>query len=99
MHQLHNSRQMRCLSKCGSFWRDDQANGKTGHQTAEMGRRTDLWGRNVEQDLDDDDQKDVEKTLLCLPHVAMTNEKSGPRANNSHDAAGCANKFGGANDL
>src|ERR1700704_1897000 len=102
MSEVHNPRQifpLKRLSKRCSFWCDEQANDKTGHQTAEMRRRADLGRRNIEQDLDDDDEKDVEKTLLCLPHVAMANEKSGPGAHNSHHATGCANDLGGSYDL
>src|SRR5712692_9089554 len=98
MRQLHNARQIFPLKR-RSFWGDEQANNKTGHQTAEMGRGTDLWCRNVEQDLDDDDEEDIEKSLFCLPNVAMANEKSSPRADNSHHATGCANKLGWPHDL
>lgn len=102
MSEVHNARQifpLKRLSKRCSFWSNEQANDKTGHQTAEMGRRADLGRRNVEQNLDDDDEKDVEKTLLCLPNVAMANEKSGPGANNSHHATGCANELGWPHDF
>ena len=49
---------------------------------------------NVEHDLDDNDEQDIEETLFRLPNVAMTKKKSGPRTDNSHDAAGRTNDLG-----
>ena len=96
MSEVHKARQILPLKplKCGSFWDDEQTQDKTGHQTAEMGRGADLRRRDVEQDLDYNDKKDVQKALFRLPNVAMANEKSGPGAHNPHHATGCANELG-----
>ena len=64
-----------------------------------MRRRADLRRENVEHDLDDNDEQNVQKTLFCLPNVAMAKEKSGPGADNSHHATGRTNKLGWPHNL
>src|SRR5437868_1611142 len=90
---------LKAPSKRGLFWSNEQADPKACHQTTKMGRGADLRRGNIEQDLDADNKKDIEKTLLCLPNVTMANEKSGPGANNSHHATRCAHQLGRPNDL
>src|SRR6266851_4036663 len=64
-----------------------------------MRRAADFGCENVEHDLDGNDEQNVEKTLLRLPNMAMAKKESGPRADDSHDAAGRADEFGGPNDF
>ncbi len=64
-----------------------------------MRRRADFRCENVEHDLDGDDEQNVEKTLFCLPDMAMAQKKSGPRADDAHDAAGCADQLSRSHDL
>ena len=50
--------------------------------------------RNVEEDLDYDDEEDVKQALPGMPDVTMSKKKSRPSADNSHNAARCADKLG-----
>ena len=60
-----------------------------------MRRAADFGCENVEHDLDNNDEQNIEETLLRLPNVVMAKKKSGPPANDSHDATGRTDQFGG----
>lgn len=64
-----------------------------------MRRCADLRRRNVERDLDSNDEQDIEQALLRLPHLAMAKKKSGPGPDDSHDASGRADQFGRSDNL
>src|SRR5262249_43142879 len=79
--------------------RDQKAEHETGQQAAQMGGCAHLRSRNVEEDLNGDDEENVEKTLPSLPDLTMPKKKTSPRADDSHDATGRADELSRAHDF
>src|SRR5262249_34100524 len=71
--------------------RDQKAEHETGQQATQMGGCAHLRSRNVEEDLNNDDEENVEKTLPGLPDMTMQKKKTSPGSDNPHDATGRAN--------
>src|SRR5437763_17134281 len=44
---------------------------KPSYQAAQMRRGADLWGGNVERDLNHNDEQNIQASLLSLPDVAI----------------------------
>src|SRR5215472_16532371 len=79
-------------------WREQQAEKKSRNQSAHMRRHTDVRLGNIECDLDRDDQANVCEPLFGQRVMMMSQQKSSPRADHAHDAAGSAYKLRNVNE-
>src|SRR5919198_322128 len=59
-----------------------------------MSRHADLRRRQIEGDLNHYDHYDISEALFRLRRVTMSQQKSRPRADDSHDTTRSANKLG-----
>jgi hypothetical protein len=71
----------------------DKPKKEAGDQSAQMGCHADLWSREIEHSLNRDDHRDVYQALFRVGRVPVSNQKSRPCADDSHDASGRTNEL------